>query len=67
MPTQPRPMVRWSDSGNGRPARNTAATGRSSDGSDARYAARICVFSDVLVVAATRSAVSLQRRMGAMV
>ncbi len=55
-------------SGNGRPVRKTAATG-SSSGSSVREVGRrrIAVFSEVFVVAETRSATSLQRRMAAMV
>ena len=41
--------------------------GSSSGERPARYAPRIAVFSDVFVVAATRSAVSVQRRMFPMV
>ena len=66
-PAQPTPIERWSASGNGRPVRNTAAIGSSSGVRPRRYSARIAVFSDVFVVAATRSAISVQRRMIAMV
>ena len=61
------PSVRWSDPGNGRPARETAAMGSSRSSNDARYAARIAVLADVIVVAATSAATRLQRRMGGMV
>ena len=64
---QPIPAVRWSASGNGRPVRKTAAIGSSSGVRLRRYSARRAVFSEVRVVAATRSASSLQRRMAAMV
>ena len=66
-PDQPTPIERWSASGNGRPVRKTAAIGSSSSVRPARYPARIAVFSDVFVVDETRSAVSVQRRMFAMV
>jgi hypothetical protein len=64
---QPRPMARWSDSGNGRPERKTAAGRSSSFESWVRYRASNAVFSEVRVVPPTRSANSLQPRMAAMV
>src|SRR3954453_18615971 len=60
---QPSPAARWSASANGRPVRKTAAIGNSSGVRLRRYSARSAVFSDVRLVAASRSASSLQRRM----
>src|SRR5213078_1291785 len=51
----------------GRPVRKTTAIGSSSGARVRRYSASRPVFSDVRVVAATRSASSLQRRMRPMV
>ena len=53
--------------GKGRPEKYVTASGSSAGVSERRYSARVATFSEVRLVAATRSAVSLQRRIRAMV